>query len=81
MTTSEHASQLAEMAAGILLDGPVPMGTSIDKDSLVRSIYEVTLKKLVLEDSDQLTETELWGCINSSLTQDKLWQEIIASGW
>lgn len=77
MTTIEHASQLAEMAAGILLEGPVPMGTVIDKDSLVREVYQCTLKKLVLEDSDHLEESELWVCINNSLKQETPWHQEI----
>ena len=76
MTTLEHASQLAEMAAGILMEGPVPMGTAIDKDSLVREVRNLTLKKLVLEDSDELTEAELWVCINNSLKQEVPWLKI-----
>ena len=76
MTTMEHATQLAEMAAEILLEGPVPMGTAIDKDSLVREVRNLTLKKLVLEDSDELTEPELWVCINNSLKQEVPWLKI-----
>lgn len=66
MLTMEHASTMAEMAVDILFaEGDLFKG-KVNKDSLVKEIQAATLKKLVTEDSDFLSEEEFQACLENA---------------
>jgi len=66
MLTMEHASTMAEMAVDILFSEGDPFKGKVDKDSLVKEIQAATLKKLVTEESDFLTEEEFQACLENA---------------
>lgn len=66
MLTMEHASTMAEMAVDILFAGGDLFKGKVNKDSLVKEIQAATLKKLVTEDSDFLSEEEFQACLENA---------------
>jgi len=66
MLTMDHATEMSTMAVDILFSEGDPFGGKVNRDSLVREIKQATLKKLVEEDSDFLTEAEFQACVNAA---------------
>jgi hypothetical protein len=62
----EHASTMAEMEVDILFSEGDPFKGKVNKDSLLKEIQTATLKKLVIEDSDFLTEEEFQACLENA---------------
>lgn len=69
MLTMEHASTMAEMAVDILFSEGDPFKGKVNKDSLLKEIQTATLKKLVIEDSDFLSEAEFQTCVENAKKQ------------
>jgi hypothetical protein len=69
MKTMEHAQGLAEVAVNILFSEGDPFKGEINKEVLAEEIRKATLKKLVTEDDDVLSEAEFQMCINNSKLQ------------
>lgn len=66
MLTMDHATEMSTMAVDILFSEGDPFGGKVDRDSLVKEIKQATLKKLVTEESDFLTEEEFQACVNAA---------------
>lgn len=67
MTTQQEAQYWAETGAEILLSNGDLFKGRVDKDSLVRVLYEKILQKLVNEDTYDLSEDEFKECIIASV--------------
>lgn len=65
MKTMEHATLLAELATGALFANGDPFNGEVDKTELNQEIANQLLKKLVVDDSDMLTESEFQDCVNA----------------
>jgi len=66
MTTLEQAKAQAEFLSQVLYEDGDPFDGLVDKDTLVKEVEFATLKKLVQEDSDILTEPEFNECIQKA---------------
>lgn len=66
MLTLDHATEMSTMAVDILFSEGDPFGGKVDRDSLVKEIRQATVKKLVVEDSDFLSEEEFQACIKAA---------------
>lgn len=69
MLTMDHATEMSTMAVDILFSAGDPFGGKVDRDSLVKEIRTATLKKLVTEESDFLTEEEFQACVEAAKHQ------------
>lgn len=65
MKTMEHATLLAELATGALFSDGDPFNGKVDKAELNQEIAKQLLKKLVVEDTDFLTEQEFQECVKA----------------
>lgn len=66
MRTLDHAEMTAEMAIEILYSDGDPFLEEVDRCRLQWEIRQATLKKLVTEDTDLLSEEEFQACVNNS---------------
>jgi hypothetical protein len=72
MRTSEHVDSMAEMAIEILFsEGDIFKGR-VDKNRLQWEIRQATLKKLVTEDDDVLTDEEFDQCVSNSTIKPQI---------
>ena len=64
--TLKHSKAHAGFMIDILFEDGDPFNGLVDRDTLVQEVRTATLKKLLIEDDDLLTEEEFNECIKNA---------------